>query len=42
MLAYFFAYPYVRKTEQLMRFIENGTVEIDNNLVENRIRPIVV
>ncbi len=25
-----------------MRFTENGTVEIDNNLVENRIRTIVL
>ncbi len=25
-----------------MRFTENGTVEIDNNLVENRIRPIAL
>ena len=32
----------MNRWEQLMRFTENGTVEIDNNLVENRIRPIAL
>ena len=32
----------MNRWDQLMRFTENGTVEIDNNLVENRIRPIAL